>query len=201
MENAVIQRVKDQAKNLRAWTDEMQVQMALGKAEARDILEEERKTLTKYFKTQKKEIDKMSSVGVENRRDFLTCVENLESSLYQETPQETVAYDSYKNAILANIYKLEEEIRDNYPTFGIELQDKLDRFKAKMDAFRVNLALHDKDNPEKVEKLRTEFSEKLVDIRSLLNDQETAQTKLDHFVEDISESYNYLKRAISDLAS
>ena len=84
---------------------------------------------------------------------------------------------------------------------GVDMQDELDVFKAKMDAFRVNIALHDKDDPEKVEKIRTEFTEKLTDIRSMLNNREQAQTKLDNFVEDITESFNYLKRAIADLAN
>ena len=70
-----------------------------------------------------------------------------------------------------------------------------------MDAFRVNLALHDKDDPARVDSVRREFTEKLIEVRQLLDRRETAQTKLDHFVEDISESFSYLKRAISNLSN
>jgi Mg2+ and Co2+ transporter CorA len=135
------------------------------------------------------------------RRDFLTCVENLESSLNEEIPEKVKKYELYKTQLLQRVYELEEEIRKNYPDMGETMQTKLDAFKAKMDAFRVNLALHDKDDPEKVERIRNEFSEKLIEVRKLLAERETAQGKLDNFMEDISESFSYLKRAISDLSN
>ncbi len=201
MENVIIERVKTQARSLKMLSDELQVQMALGKAEARDLIKEEKKTLTKFINEQKREIQKSKSISEDNRKVFLTCMEDLEGVLFAEVPTHVAAYDEYKNDLLSKVYKLEDEVRKNYPSMGVDMQDKLDVFKAKMDAFRVNIALHDKDDPEKVEKIRTEFTEKLTDIRSMLNNREQAQTKLDNFVEDITESFNYLKRAIADLAN
>lgn len=175
--------------------------MALGKAEARDLIETERKNLSKYINTQKNEIEKAENINSESRRTFLSCVEDLESALFEEVHSATKKYDKYKNNILNNVYKLEEEVRDNYPSMNEKMQDTLDAFKAKMDAFRVNLALHDKDNPEKVEKIRNEFTDRLGEIRNVLDNKEKAQSKLDNFMEDISESFNYLKRVIADLSN
>ena len=125
----------------------------------------------------------------------------MESALYEEIPQRTKAYDKYKDDLLTKVYKLEEVLRDSYPEMNESMQEKLDGFKAKMDAFRVNLALHDKDNPEKVEKIRHEFTEKLEEVRKVLDSKEQTHSKLDNFVEDISESFNYLKRAIAELSN
>jgi hypothetical protein len=201
MENAIIDRIKSQAKNLRTLTDELQVQMALGKAEAKDVIENERKTLSKYINSHKKEIERVEGLSDKNRRTFLSCVEDLESALYTEVPTATKSYDKYKNDILSKIYRLEEEVRTSYSGMNEEMQSNLDLFKAKMDAFRVNLALHDKDNPSQVEKIKNEFTERLGEIRNVLSEREQAQSKLDNFVEDISESFNYLKRAIADLSN
>ena len=200
MENTILDRIKTQARNLQMLTDELQVQMALGKAEARDIIEKERKTFSKYINEQRREFAKVENESNENRRTFLSCVEDLESALFDKIPEGTKEYDNYKDGLLNKVYKLEEVIRDNYPEMPEGMQDNLDVFKAKMDAFRVNLALHDKDNPEKVEKIRGEFTEKLEEIRNLLSNKEETHSKLDNFVEDISESFNYLKRAISELS-
>jgi len=153
MENAIIDRIKNQAKNLKTLSEELQVQMALGKAEARDVIEIERKTLSKYINQQRKQIANAENETFENRRTFLSSIEDLESALFLEVPAVTVEYDNYKDNILNRVYKLEEEVRNNYPSMTEGMQDMLDSFKIKMDAFRVNLALHDKDNPEKVEKL------------------------------------------------
>jgi len=201
MENPIIDKIKLQAKSLKTLAEALQVQMALGKAEARDLIEVERKNLSKYINTQRQEIAKAENITNDNRRTFLSCVEDLESALYREVPSVPKEYDAYKNDVLNKIYKLEEEVRSNYPTMNVKMQDTLDSFKAKMDAFRVNLALHDKDNPEKVEKIRNEFTDRLGEIRKVLNEKEEAQSVLDNFMEDISESFNYLKRAIADLSN
>lgn len=201
MENAIIDRIKTQARNLKTLTDELQVQMALGKAEARDIIETEKKNLTKYINTQRQEIAKAENITNEKRRSFLSCVEDVEAALFSDIPTATKKYDEYKDDLLNKIYKLEEEVRNNYPSMNDKMQEMLDLFKAKMDAFRVNLALHDKDNPEKVDMIRSEFTDRLSEIRKVLNDKEEAQSKLDNFMEDISESFNYLKRAIADLSN
>ena len=201
MENVIIQKVKTQINSLKTLSDELQLQMALGKAEARDLIKEEKKTLTKFINEQKSEIKKSQSITEDNRRTFLTTMEDLESVLFADIPTHLAAYDTYKNDLLSKVHKLEEVVRDNYPSMTTDIQTELDVFKAKMDAFRVNMALHDRDDPEKVEKIRQEFTEKLSDIRSMLSNREAAQSKLDSFVEDISESFNYLKRAISDLSN
>jgi hypothetical protein len=199
MANSIIERVKNEGRNLQTLYDELQVQMALGKAEARDLLEVERKKLKTYINKQREELNKSSSMVAEDRREFLTCVEDLESVLNEEVPTKAKMYDAYKNKLLSKVYALEEEVRENFPAVSANMQEVLTSFKAKMDAFRVNLALHDKDDPEKVERIRAEFTDKLAEIRLLLSERETAQTRLDNFVEDLSSSFSYLKRAIADL--
>lgn len=200
MENALMDRIKTQAKNLKTLSEELQVQMALGKAEALDIVEKERKTFSKYINKQRVEFAKAENESNENRRVFLSCVEDLETALFTEVPTKTKEYDKYKDDILNKIYKLEDVLRKSYPEMGESMQEHLEIFKSKMDAFRLNLALHDKDNPEKVEKIRVEFTEKLEEIRKVLSQKEHTHSKIDNFMEDISESFNFLKRAVSDLS-
>jgi hypothetical protein len=200
MENSILDRLKSQAKTLQTLADELKVQMALGKAEAKDLIEKERKEFSQFINQYKEELEKVDDKSSEGRRDFLTCVENLESSIFEAVPTQTKAYDAYKKKVLQQVYQLEDELRKNYPTMGDKMQDTLDSFKAKMDAFRVNLALHDKDNPEKVDQVRAEFTEKLEEVRTLLSDKENDQSKLDHFMENIKGSFDYLKKAIADLS-
>lgn len=201
MENAIFEKLKGQFKNLKVLSEELQVQMALGKAEAKDLVDREKKELTNFFNKQKRQIERFETSAMENRRAFLTAVENLESALHAEIPEDKIKYDMYKDRILKNIYKLEEVTREHFPQVEDEMRETLEVFKAKMDAFRVNLALHDKDDPEKVRQIKREFSEKVAEIRTTLAKKEEAQTKLENFFEDLSESFNYLKKAISDLSN
>lgn len=200
MQNAIIQRIKDQVTSLRTLSDEVKVQMALGKAEARDAMEIEKKNITEYLRKQKTQLDKDTQSSAGNRLGFLQTVENLEMALNAGVPQSPDAYMNYKTDILSKIYKLEEAVKNHMPSMSIDMQFKFETFKAKMDAFRLNLALHDKDNPTKVENIRQDFTKRLDDIRLMLAKDETDQTKLDQFSEDIKTSYKYLKQAIQDLS-
>jgi hypothetical protein len=201
MENAIIDKLKMKMSNIKMLSEELQVQMALGKKEALDLIEKEKKTFSKYINEQKTHMDKLDLISNEHKRDFLTILEDLESKLNVAMPKDNLRYDEYKNDLLNKIYKVEEVVRLNYQTANDVFQKELESFKAKMDAYRVNLALHDKDNPEKVANLKHDFTTKLSDLRIKLSKHETDESKIDNFVEDLSESYEYLKKAISNLAN
>lgn len=200
MENAILNRMKNKVESLKILSDELRVQMALGKAEAADLLENERKILSKYIAAQRKTVSSQEEEINANRRGFLTAVESLESALNGSVPQDPKAYDAYKSGLLKKIYSLEEVVRNENSQTSGNLRTALNGFKVKMDAFRVNLALHDKDDPDKVQRLRNEFSEKLQDLRTILAKNENDEGKLDRFMEDITESFNYFQRAIGDLS-
>lgn len=200
MQNAIIQRTKDQLRNLKILSEELRVQMALGRAEARDALENEQKSFSKYVKKQAGIIDQTSLSQTKNRLNFLKNVESLESKLNTVVPDDAVNYSAYKSEMLNQIYKMEEDVRDHMPTMSSEMKGSLETLKAKMDAYRLNLALHDKDDPEKVQRIKNEFTEKLDEIRLVLAKNENDQTKIDQFSEDIKTSYKYLKQAINDLS-
>jgi hypothetical protein len=201
MEYAVIDKVKAQLKNLKVLSEELRVQMALGKAEAKDLMEAEKQNLSKYFAKQKRQIDKTEQRQYKDRANYLHSLQNLESLLNEKVPGNKVKYDKYKTEILKLIYKLEEMGPEVLPEYNNEMNDLLEAYKAKMDAFRVNLALHDEDDPQKVERIQKEFTEKLNEVRVLLSKREEQSSRLEHFAEDITESFNYLKRAIADLSN
>jgi len=200
MENAIIQRVKGQLKNLKTLSEELEVQMALGKAEAKDLFQQERKNFSQFIEKERNLFNDSNEGSEESRRSFLSKIENLESSINAEVPSTARKYDNYKTNVLKNIYQVEEVIKENDITSDRSLNTSLDSFKAKMDAFRVNLALHDKDNPEKVDRIKNEFSAKLTEVRGILAKNERDEANLDNFTEDIKQSFHFFKKAIEDLS-
>ena len=99
MENALLERVRTQFDNLKTLSDELQVQMALGKAEARDLMESERKILSQYIRKQRRELDNLEHGSYDNRVKFISTVEELESSLISPVPENHEDYDAYKNKV------------------------------------------------------------------------------------------------------
>jgi vacuolar-type H+-ATPase subunit I/STV1 len=199
MENVIFEKVKHQAEHLKSLLEEVQVQIALGKAEAKDKIEEEKKLLSQYFSKQRREMEQEVDALNKERKEFLAHIESLERMLVEEIPTDVEAYDDYKLGVLEAIYKIEEDVRDYYPALSNDLHGELDIFKSKLDAFRVNLALHDKDNPERIQGIRADFAEKIEEIRNKLGKKEAAESKLEHFIDDIGHSFSYFKKAIEDL--
>lgn len=201
MENVILEKVKDQFDKLKALSEELQVQMALGKAEARDLFEVERKNLSEYIRKQRKEMDNVENSSNHTRSKLLSSILSLESKLAADVPTESAIYGNYKNEILHKIFEIEELTKDIKTDVNVDLKKSLETFKVKMDAYRVNLALHDIDDPDKVDRVKADFSEKLNSVKAVLSNHENDQAKINHFVDDISKSYDYLKRAISDLTN
>ena len=199
MENVIIEKGKEQLKKLRMWADELEVQMALGKAEAKDAFERERKNITHFVNTQKAEIERLNKITAEQKQELSLLMEKLEESLNLPVPTAKRKYDTYKKQVLENIYKIEYSMKENYEDLDAKIQKELDDFKTKMDLFRINLALNDQKDPEKVKEYKMGLYDKLTELRTKLQAGENELSRMDHFLEDISESFNYFKRAINDI--
>lgn len=199
MENTLIDKGREQLRHLRTFADELEVQMALGKAEARDAFVREKKNVSKFLNKQKKQFQKESKITEDKKHDLLVLFEKLEESLNLEVPTAKRKYDLYKKDVLADIYALEYEVKETYGDHSVSLQRELDEFKDKMDVFRINLAINDVKDQEKVAELKSSLHDKVTEIRSKLQRGENEMNKFDNFVEDISESFNYFKRAVTDL--
>lgn len=200
MKNNLSKTLKQQIGNLRNLTEELQVQMALGKAEAKDLLEKEKKQFSNYLQKQKEKLANGETTKTTNNNQIVSSMEKLDRMLYQEIPVNSEGYDKYKNDTLKSIYEVEDNLRVGNQNHSQEVQENIEVFKNKMDAFRVNLALHDKENPEKVQNIKRNFSNRLEKVMVMINDENSSSEKLNNFSKDISESYNYLKKAISDLS-
>lgn len=206
MDNMFKKTVKQQFSNLQNLSEELQVQMALGKAEAKDFIEKERKLFSSYLQKQKDnyvkvqdEVKEQNAPAPEGDK-VLSSLENLDKMLYRSIPVNAKGYDDYKNETLKSIYQVEDSLRGTKGEYSWEVQENLEMFKNKMDAFRVNLALHDVENPQAVENVKRNFTHRLEKVMDMINEEKKSDEKLEQFSKDISESYNYLKKAISDLS-
>jgi len=91
--------------------DEMRVQAALGRAEAKDLFEKERKTLSKFINEEKALLEKSNEVSVSHEKDLLSKIDDLEQKLVQVVPANQTEFDTYKKDVLGSIYQLEYAIK------------------------------------------------------------------------------------------
>nr|AWJ66128.1 hypothetical protein [uncultured bacterium] len=183
----------------KAFLEELEVQLALGKAEARDTFKEEKKNLSSFLNQQKANLKKAGQIADENKLELLKTFEDLEAVLGKDIPSNKRKFDQQKKETLAKIYELEYNLREAYGDVSTALQKQLDEFKVKLDAFRVHLALGSFEDEAVLIKRKNELQQTVDALRLKLQEEAVAGDRMEHFMEEISESFDHMKKAFSDL--
>ncbi len=197
--NDIIELGKEKLQQLRTIFDELEVQLALGKAEAKEIFEREKQNVSQFIEEQKIRFRKEQALSEEKWQQLLVAFEALEVELNAETPVEKSAYDEQKSKTLQRIYELEHIMKESYGDLGASLREQLDAFKARLDAYRIQLALSEFGDQEAAESRRFELREKVIEMQAYMRKEEANANKIDDFVSEISTSFEHLKKAFSDL--
>lgn len=192
---------KERLTQMKVLLDELQVQMALGKSEAKDIFDRERKNFMQFVSEEKNVLRRSGESASKHRQTMLEKVEALQACLAKVVGENKRQYDVQKRETLHAIYSLELAMKEAYGDVGMALQSKIDMFKAKLDNFRIKLALGEFEGEAEVEALKPELVEAIVDINERLKKETGAGEKIDSFANEISTSFDHMKKAFSNLLS
>jgi hypothetical protein len=190
---------KEKATRIQSFLEEIEVQMALGKAEARDSFEKEKKNFNKFLHSYKDQVREAENIATNHRLELNDKFNDLEAMISKEFPTAKRTFDKFKKDTLHAIYQLEFSLKEAYGDVGVLMQEKLDKFKDLLDAYRIQLALSDVEPEESLHTRKEELLKAVGEIREKLQKEEVLGTKIDTFVEDVSESFDKMKKAFSDL--
>ncbi|HET6992401.1 MAG TPA: hypothetical protein VFJ43_13795 [Bacteroidia bacterium] len=176
--------------------EEFQVQIALGKAEAKDKFEEVKKKLNSFLHTTKQKINagKIKAAGI--RGDF----EELQVQLALGKAESIEAFNEQKKKISYAISKLEKSLENKTLFLSAELDEKLrhefEKFKIKMEVLRVQFELGKLDAKDAFEEKKHEFAEGLAFLKAKFEARKKASAKtrqLRHA--EMKEAYKHVKKA------
>ena len=192
---------KEKLTQMKVFLDELEVQMSLGKSEAKDAFERERKNFQKYISDQKEQFKQAGKETENHRKTMVEKFEKLESLLVKEPASSKKKFDLDKKATLKAIYELEFIIKEAYGEVGKVMQSKIDNFKGKLDTYRVQLALGEYEDAAELESKKESLRNAVSKITDKLRKEESASEKIEHFAEEVNESVEHLKKAFSELFS
>lgn len=201
LQTNLISTGKEKAAQITAFLEELELQMALGKAEARDAIEREQKTFRKFINQQKSHIRHTTDAAEEHRLDLSRKFNALEAVLSKDLPHSKRKFDAAKKQTLTAIYELEDQLKTAYGDVNLSLQQQLDKFKTKLDGYRVKLALSNVEDEVQLQNRKVELQKAINSIQEKINEESEARGKVDHFVEEVSESFDHMKKAFSELFS
>ena len=192
---------KERLTQMKVLMDEMQVQMALGKAEAKDIFDRERKNFLSFVSEEKNVLRRTGEAATKHRQTLSEKVEALDARLAKAPAENKRQYDVQKRETLHAIYNLELAMKEAYGDVGMALQIKLNAFRAKLDDFRIKLALGDFEEEAMLETMKPELVNAISDLRERLKKEAGASENIDSFANELSTSFDHMKKAFSNLLS
>lgn len=193
---------KERLTQMKVLLDELQVQMALGKAEAKDIFERERKNFMQFVSDEKKVLRRTGEAAGKHRQTLMEKFNGLDARFAKASAENKRQFDVQKRETLHAIYELELAMKEAYGDVGMALQAKLDAFRVNLDNYRIKLALGEFDAASnELELLKPELVEAMTEIRKRLEKEVGAGEKIDSFSNEISTSFDHMKKAFSNLLS
>ncbi|MEK7257935.1 MAG: hypothetical protein AAB316_24465 [Bacteroidota bacterium] len=201
LQSELLEIGKSKLTQMKTLLDEMEVQFVLGKAEAKEVLERERKNFVKYVGEQKDQF-RMANEKTESHRNSLReKLEALEAQLSKGFSSNKKLFEPAKKATLHAIYELESTAKAATGEVGIGLQARLGLFKNKLDDYRVKLALLEFENAADLVAPQEDLKTAVADLLEALKKEASTGEKIDVFAHEMSASFDHMKKAFSELLS
>ena len=199
LQQVLIDVGKEKVNQLKSFLDDLEVQMALGKMEAKDAFESEKKNLNKFIQKEKAAIQNVAAIGAEHRNDLRLKFEKLEGVLSRPFATGKRKFDKDKKEALTAIYEVEAIMKEAYGDVNYTIQQELNSFKAKLDTYRVQLALGTYEDEAALKTRKAALKETIGKIREKLAKDTESGSRVETFFDEVGESFDHMKKAFSDL--
>ncbi len=196
----VLEFGKSKLNQWKGMIEELELQLSLGKAEAKDVIKSEKKNFSKFFNQQKAQFKQTESKISEQRISLVRKLTELNGALNAEMPTAERTYETRRKGNMRLVHEAEYLIRTVYKDAGDRVTNQLNELKEVLDAYRVDLALTEFDNREKIEADQKALVESLDKTIAMLDEENSSDGKsLEHFMDEISQSFDHLKQAFSEI--
>ena len=173
--------------------EKFRLQAALGKAEAKTLYEDSKKKLNRSLHYAKHRLDQKT-------RSWKADFEMLQLTLALGKAETADKFEEQRKKILKSLAKIEQAIHKNKTAdeFYSKLHIEIEKFKVKLEILRLRYKLNRMEAQVDFEKNKKTFTEKLKDIKfRLLAKEKNAETRWEHFRDEISDAYSHLKKSFA----
>lgn len=186
---------QEKLREFRAMLDELEVQMNLGKREAKDLLVREKETLSKFMEDQRQGFEKAFAATETQRAEFAEKMRAVHAKL-QEVPVDADAWKAWKGEVLDAVHELEYALKNTYKNFGPDMQNSLDNLKPHLDSFRLELAMAKEGM---LDGFREALNEALEHSVERLDRDLSLGDRFDKFSDNMGQSFEHMKKAFGEL--
>ena len=196
----LIHEGKEQWDKLKTELEEFNVQLALGRNEAKDAFEREWKNFSVFLDEQSLRLRRRSHWADRLMEKLEERTKSLKNAVTQAEPGNLEAYHNWKEQTLRIVYETEFIIDELYPALEPDEKELISAFRIKLELYRSRLNIL---SPGELATLRPEAEHLAAKADEILSwrdyDTETTREKLDRFGKEIRVSFDHLKEAFGGL--
>ena len=177
--------------------EELRLQAALGKSEARDMYEETKKKLNNYVHEAKQRMEDAIILAKEKSKNLKTLFEELQVQLALGKADTKDMFEDQTKKIIKTLNEIESQIKKNKTSdvYYSKLQMEIERFRIKLDILKLRYKVNKLEAREEFEEKKSDFLKKLSDVKKrFLKKEEEAENKWEQFRNEISNAYSNLKK-------
>ena len=174
---------------------EFRLQIALGKAEARDKFEEIKKKFHASIQTLKMRMNESKTAN-----DIKQKLDELQVQLALGEAEAREAFSSQKEKILKSIHEIEALLKahEGDTEFYLKLSNELEKFKIKLEILKYKYQPNEENHKKEFEIRIDDFARKMEEIKLSLTDKEKGLGKEIHELKNkLSDTFNHLKKAFT----
>jgi len=206
-------KLKDRFNQVKGEIEHLEVQLALGKAEAIDAFEEHKKALIVKVEEAEASLQEMSNDGEAKVAPLRTKMEELRVQLAlgkadslatfkEQEAKLSHAIHNFKLHALKTLDDAEEKGQHKVADSLNLVNQKSAEFKGRMDEFRVQLALGEAEAKEEWKEFSDQFQKQAKDlVQKLEKELGKAEGKAEETGEKLTERFYDLKKSFLDLFS
>ncbi|MBK7130799.1 MAG: hypothetical protein IPH66_15765 [Crocinitomicaceae bacterium] len=197
MDKTIIEYLVDGFRKAANELEELQVQLALGKAEAKDKFESLKKNFNGLVHSAELKVDEAKDFAQEMRVKF----EELRVQLALGKAETLEAFEAQRKKINQKMQEIEQYIKE-HPTLS-KVYDYLvyefERIKTELEILAINFKLALKKTDDSLQKRREEMAKIIQNLQSGLEKHlhTPEPTRHENFRNEIKQAYHHLKAAFS----
>ena len=182
-------------KNTAAELEQLRVQLALGKAEAKDAFEELKRKFNLRIIELKADVRITAN---KNSLSIISAFERLQVQLAWGLAETRDLFENQLKKIRKELNTLEAELKseDLLRSYAGEIQLEIEKFKAKLELISLHFQLKKVITEYNFQQKKIEFHHKMDELKvKILEKEGLTKDKWNFFKKEIDEAYSHLKRA------
>lgn len=199
------EKTREQLEKWKADLEELNVQLRLGRAEAEDAFEEQKKKFAGWLDKRREQLDELEDSGEDYLKDLRARLEKLSNRLTKGDAADKDTYAVQREEIVSILDEAEqkaEEAREKGTEEAREasenVQDTLEQLRTRLDLFWLKFNLGKAEMKEELEERRKKANTRIQELKHKLDESEdAAEDRWDNFKDEMKEAFRHVRKAIS----